>query len=187
MREIAASYALGIVDAEDRDLPQANADPELRAEIEAFQNAAGAMAALTAVEPPAGLQGRVMAGIGAAPASGRRAQLPQGVLSIVRSTEGKWIPTPFPGISMKQLFYDPQTGNESVLVRMRPGSTYPNHRHMGLEHALVLEGDAVFSDHTLTAGDDEVGEAGRDHSSITTQHGCLVFLIHNRADILYAN
>ncbi len=187
LQEIAALHALGIGDAQDRDRLLAIADPKALLEVAGYQQVAEAMASLTAMEPPAALKGKLMAAIGAAPASGARAPMPQGVLSIMRSNEGKWISTPFPGITMKQLFYDPQTGNESVLVRMQPGSTYPNHHHKGLEHALVLEGDAVFSDHTLHAGDYEVGESGLDHSSITTQHGCLVFIMHNRADIVYAN
>ena len=155
-------------------------DPEVAAELESFRQVAAGMSELVAVDPPARVKDKLMERIKTSP-------LQQGVLTIVRASDGKWLQTPFAGIAMKQLFYDPASGNQSVLVRMEPGSVYPCHHHKGLEHSLVLEGDAVFSDHTLHAGDYEVGASDHDHSSITTKGGCLVFIMRNRADIIYAS
>ena len=155
-------------------------DPEVAAELESFRQVAAGMSELVAVDPPARVKDKLMERIKTLP-------LQQGVLTIVRASDGKWLRTPFVGITMKQLFYDPASGNQSVLVRMEPGSVYPCHHHKGLEHSLVLEGDAVFSDHTLHAGDYEVGASDHDHSSITTTGGCLVFIMRNRADVIYAS
>jgi anti-sigma factor ChrR (cupin superfamily) len=176
LQESAALRALGMTAPEE-----SCEDPEVVAELESFRETAARMSELVAMEPPAHLKDKLMARIraGADP-------LPGGVLAIVRAGEGQWMPTPFPGITMKQLFLDPASGNQSLLVRMEPGSVYPCHHHKGLEHSLVLEGDAIFSDHTLYAGDYEVGAVDQDHSSITTKGGCLVFLLRNRADIVYA-
>lgn len=187
LQDIAALHALGMADLSESDLFVANADPALLAERDAFGEIVGEMSCLSAKAPAPTVKDRLMARIGAAGSEGKRASLlPDGVVALVRSTDGKWMQTPFAGIQMKKLFYDENSGNLSVLVRMDPGSIYPNHHHKGLEHSLVLEGDAVFSDHTLHAGDYEVGEADHDHSSITTKGGCLVFIMHNRSDIVYA-
>ena len=80
------------------------------------------------------------------------------------------------------MFEDTATGNTTLLVRMSPGAVYPSHRHAGLEHCYVLEGDLVFADHALQAGDYEVAHSDTDHSSVTTRGGCLLFIINNVRD-----
>jgi mannose-6-phosphate isomerase-like protein (cupin superfamily) len=182
-QDSAALHALGMAAPEESEalLLASEQDPELAAELESFRQVAAGMSEVVAVEPPPHVRDKLMARIRASSDT-----LQDGVLTIVRASDGKWLPTPFAGITMKQLFYDPVSGNQSVLVRMEPGAVYPHHHHKGLEHSLVLEGDAVFSDHTLFAGDYEVGASDRDHSSITTKGGCLVFIMRNRADIVYA-
>jgi anti-sigma factor ChrR (cupin superfamily) len=69
---------------------------------------------------------------------------------------------------------------------MAPGAIYPPHRHFGLEHCYVLEGDLVFDDYTLHAGDYEIASAATEHSLVTTQHGCLLLIMNNRGDQLVA-
>jgi hypothetical protein len=49
-----------------------------------------------------------------------------------------------------------------------------------------LEGDLVFDDHTLYAGDYEVAAGSIDHSPSTTQHGCLSPIMNNQRDQLLA-
>jgi len=106
--------------------------------------------------------------------------------AIFRAQEGQWQASPFAGVSLKQLFVDPTTGNVTSLVRMTPGAVYPPHRHAGLEHCYVLEGDLIFHDHTLHPGDYEVAVAASDHSSVTTKNGCLLLIINNQRDQLLA-
>ena len=177
-QDFAALEALGMADPSESDLFRGN--PAVLAELDAFGEVAGDMSALCAKNPPPRAKDRLMARI-------RGAVLPEGAVALVRAADGQWMKTPYAGITVKQLYYDPKSGNQSVLVRMEPGSVYPSHHHKGLEHSFVLEGDAVFSDHTLHRGDYEVGEAGHDHSSITTSGGCLVFIMRNRSDIVYAS
>ena len=81
---------------------------------------------------------------------------------------------------------DPSTGNVTQLIRMTAGAIYPPHRHFGLEHCYVLEGDLVFDDHTLHAGDYEVASGNSDHSPVTTKHGCLLLIMNNQRDQLLA-
>ncbi len=184
--EIAPLYALGLAESKEVDYLLSSADEALFAEIEDHQNVAGELAALYAKQPPASVKSRLMEQIAPAQAAATRLSMPESVVALVRASEGKWLPTPYPGITVKPLFSDSKTGNQSLLVRMAPGSVYPSHHHVGLEHSLVLEGDAVFSDHTLHAGDYEVGQADADHSSIRTKGGCLVFIIRNQADRIHA-
>jgi anti-sigma factor ChrR (cupin superfamily) len=176
----AALHALGLLDKTESDDLLVHATPETLAELDSYTETASRIAELSAQEPPKSLKARLMDRI--APASDTNCGLPHGVVSLIRAHEGKWMPTPFPGITVKSLFVDEKSGNQSILVRMEPGSVYPSHHHVGLEHSLVLEGDAIFSDHTLNAGDYEVGDAGHDHCSITTKGGCLVFIMRNRGD-----
>jgi hypothetical protein len=50
----------------------------------------------------------------------------------------------------------------------------------------VLEGDLVFSDHILYAGDYEVSVPSTDHALVTTHAGCLLLLTNNQADQVFA-
>ena len=101
---------------------------------------------------------------------------------IYRAGEGEWQDSGFPGLTLKQLFVDPFTGNATLLLRMTAGAVVPRHRHFGLEHCYVLEGDLVFDDHTLYAGDYEVAAESIDHSPATTRHGCLLLIMNNQRD-----
>ena len=183
-QNVAALHALSMADPSESDFFLANADAAALAELDAYNELLGKMSALSAKNPPPRARDRLMAIVNAAALP---ATLPKGAVALVRAADGQWMKTPYAGITVKQLFYDPASGNQSVLVRMEPGSVYPSHHHKGLEHSFILEGDAIFSDHTLNRGDYEVGEAGHDHSSITTRGGCLVFIMRNRADIVYAS
>ncbi len=103
----------------------------------------------------------------------------------IRADEGAWQATPFAGVEVRQLFVDASTGNITSLVRLAAGAKYPPHRHAGLEHCYVLDGDLVFTDHTLHAGDYEVNAPGTDHSPVTSHAGCLLLIINNQDDQVF--
>jgi hypothetical protein len=55
-----------------------------------------------------------------------------------------WSPLDFPGVSLRVLHTDPNTGAMSVLTRMAPGATIPAHLHTREDETVyVLEGDFV--------------------------------------------
>jgi anti-sigma factor ChrR (cupin superfamily) len=112
--------------------------------------------------------------------------LPRGVVALVRGQQMNWQPTPFAGVSTARLYEDPIRGELASLVRLTPGAHYPSHHHASLEHCYVIEGDLVFEDHTLVAGDYSAGSPGRDHASATTTQGCLLFIVHNLGDQMHA-
>jgi anti-sigma factor ChrR (cupin superfamily) len=175
----ASLYALGLLDeAESRTFEQHLRSCSLcEAEVRESGDLAVRLARTLPVSvPPARLRGRVLA----------EAVLPRGVVALVRGGAMKWQPTPFTGVSIARLYEDPTRGELTSLVRMMPGARYPSHRHAGIEHCYVVEGDVVFEDHTLTAGDYSAGSPERDHTSATTTQGCLLFIVHNVRDQVHA-
>ena len=97
------------------------------------------------------------------------------------AAEGRWHKV-MPGIEVKRLFVDPATRIITSLLRVAPGAVYPAHRHAGLEHLYVVDGDAIFDDHTLNTGDYEARTPQSVHSTVTTTEGCLLLVIHNQHD-----
>jgi ChrR Cupin-like domain len=102
--------------------------------------------------------------------------------ALARVDELVWESTPFEGIDAKILLFDTSTGTMTSLLRMRPGASYPAHRHAADERTYVLEGDVQFGGHVLYAGDYEVAGGDSYHSAVTTRGGCLVLLMSNVAD-----
>ncbi len=52
-----------------------------------------------------------------------------------------WKPTPVPGIDMKVLMEEPETGLLTALFRWAPGTTLPLHEHVEIEQSFVLAGE----------------------------------------------
>lgn len=64
----------------------------------------------------------------------------------VRPQELPWEKMRFPGCETKTLMFDPATGMATVLVRMAPGATLPDHEHVLIEQTYVLFGSLVDKD-----------------------------------------
>jgi len=63
-----------------------------------------------------------------------------------------WKPTPCPGIDMKVLLEDPETGLLTALFRWQPGSELALHEHVEIEQTFVLEGSLVDDEGEVRAG-----------------------------------
>src|SRR5215203_1139294 len=74
-----------------------------------------------------------------------------------------WQPTRFPGIEIKVLMEDPETGLQTVLTRMAPGSVLTDHQHVAIEQSWVLEGSLVDHEGEVTAGNYVWRPAGSRH------------------------
>ena len=96
----------------------------------------------------------------------------------VAHDDGEFEPTGAKGVSVRRLFVDPSRGFATILVRMEPGSSYPSHRHGGLEQCYVLSGDLRHGDRVMRGGDYEVVSEGSKHGKQWTEEGCLL-LIHS--------
>ncbi len=176
----ASLYALGLLEeAESRTFEQhLSSCPVCAAEVRESGGLAVQLAdTIPAAAPPANLRQRVLT----------ETMLPRGVVALVRGAQLDWQPTSFEGVSMARLYEDPIRGELASLIRMKPGASFPSHHHAAVEHCYVVEGDLIFEDHTMTAGDYSAGRAGKDHTTATTHGGCLLFIVHNADDRLHAH
>src|SRR6202035_3286200 len=64
-----------------------------------------------------------------------------------------WKPTPAPGIEMKILLEDKESGLLTALFRWQPGTRLPLHEHVDIEQTYVLEGRIVDDEGEARAGD----------------------------------
>ncbi|PWU05885.1 MAG: hypothetical protein C5B51_13445 [Terriglobia bacterium] len=172
IRERASTYALGLLDGpETLEFEEHLGDCAVcRSEVRAFREVTGELAYLAPTVRPAPRLKRELL---------RKVRFEH---LLVRADEGAWEQTPFPGVELRHLFVDEVTGAVTSLLRAAAGAFYPAHRHGGLEHVYVIDGDMIFNDHTLNTGDYEVSAGSSHHSSITTETGCLALIIHNKAD-----
>ena len=93
-----------------------------------------------------------------------------------------WKPTPTPGIDMKVLMEDPDTGLLTALFRWQPGTALDLHEHVEVEQSYVLEGSIVDDEGEARAGDYVWRPRGNRHVARAPQ-GALVlsfFLKPNR-------
>ena len=61
----------------------------------------------------------------------------------VRPDEMPWDKMRFPGCETKTLLFDPASGLATVLIKMAPGATLPDHEHVLIEQTYVIEGSLV--------------------------------------------
>ena len=95
--------------------------------------------------------------------------------SVVDSTGAEWKGGRIPGISVKVLRNDKQTGQSASLVRFDAGATFPAHDHPAGEEVFVLEGEVQIGRHQLKAGDYLYAPPGVKHGA-SSRTGC-VFLV----------
>lgn len=176
----ASLYALGLLEPEESSAFELHVSTCLSCAAEVRESGELAVEltkSLPVSSPPLNLRQRVLS----------EAVLPRGVLALVRGKQTTWRKTPFQGVFVARLYEDSVRGELTSLVRMLPGARYPSHHHAGLEHCYVIEGDLIFEDHILNAGDYSAGSPEGEHGSATTKNGCLLFIIHNRADQVHVN
>ncbi|HET6521290.1 MAG TPA: cupin domain-containing protein, partial [Geminicoccaceae bacterium] len=100
----------------------------------------------------------------------------------VRVDELPWTPTKFPGIEIKVLMEDKETGLLTALTRLAPGAVLPLHEHADLEQTFVLEGSLVDDEGEVTVGN-YVWRPAKSRHEARAPRGCLAlsfFLSPNR-------
>lgn len=63
-----------------------------------------------------------------------------------------WTSTDFPGIEMKVLYADQDSGASTIMFRMAPGAVVPAHEHTALEQTYILSGSLKDHEGECTAG-----------------------------------
>jgi anti-sigma factor ChrR (cupin superfamily) len=84
-----------------------------------------------------------------------------------------WKPTPCPGIDMKILLEDKDSGLLTALFRWQPGAELALHEHVEVEQTFVLEGSLVDEEGEVTAGNYVWRPKGNRHVA-RSPHGALV-------------
>jgi anti-sigma factor ChrR (cupin superfamily) len=76
-----------------------------------------------------------------------------------------WQGTAFPGVEIKVLMQNEETGLLTALTRFAPGARLPMHEHTDLEQSFVLEGSLVDDEGAATAGNYVWRPAGSTHDA----------------------
>lgn len=98
----------------------------------------------------------------------------------VANDAAEWQWTVLPGVRQIELAGGPRTENARVrLLKFSPGLRFPRHRHLGLEHVLVLEGSYTDSDgHEVGPGDLQVMAPGTEHGlHVHSNQACVAGLV----------
>jgi len=93
-----------------------------------------------------------------------------------------WKPTPCPGIDMKILLQDKDTGLMTALFRWQPGSELTLHEHVEVEQTFVLEGSLVDDEGEVSAGNYVWRPKGNRHIA-KSPNGALVLSVFLKPNI----
>lgn len=104
--------------------------------------------------------------------------------SEIRTYDGGWRHTGFPGIDFKPLYHDAKSGLYTNLVRMQPGAQYPRHIHYDDEQCLVISGDVRWGDSRYLQGDFVATRAGVVHPTLETDGGNVLLIISGHNEFL---
>lgn len=93
-----------------------------------------------------------------------------------------WTSTKYPGIEIKVLMEDRQSGLLTALFRWAPGSRLPFHEHVEIEQTFVLEGSVEDGEGVARAGDFVWRPAGSRHEARSPEGALILafFLRPNR-------
>ena len=89
-----------------------------------------------------------------------------------------------PGIFVKMLAADDQSGMVSMLVKLLPNVEYPPHLHAGVEELHLLDGELWIDSRKLYPGDYNRAEPGTGDKRVWSETGCTCVLITSAKDPL---
>lgn len=96
-----------------------------------------------------------------------------------------WKPTPTPGIDMKILMQDKDTGLMTALFRWAPGTALPLHEHVELEQSYVVSGSIIDEEGECSAGN-YVWRPGGSRHVARSPNGALVLSFFLKPNIFLA-
>ncbi len=92
----------------------------------------------------------------------------------IRTDEIPWEPMEeAPGVEMKVLLRDSESGLFTALFRIEPGGVVPDHIHQAVEQTYVLEGTFADQEGVAKEGDFIWRPAGNRHEAYSPD-GCLI-------------
>jgi anti-sigma factor ChrR (cupin superfamily) len=102
------------------------------------------------------------------------AVLPPALLgALPHSPAWRWIVVAWPAqVRVALVLRDPDTGSELYLCHLAPRSTFPHHRHVGLEENVILAGRYDNGGIRAEIGDWVIGAPGTEERSRTEDRAC---------------
>lgn len=129
------------------------------------------LASAGADAPSPALRDRIMARLLADEPS-----VPAGFVFSLAATD-RWFPHPVPGIRMRVLSVNRDSGYATLLLDVEPGTRFPAHHHRGAEECYVISGAVYTLGRRMGPGDFLHAEGGTDHGELWTDVGAQVLLI----------
>jgi anti-sigma factor ChrR (cupin superfamily) len=102
--------------------------------------------------------------------------VPEGFAFSFAETD-RWIPHPVPGIRMRVLAMNRQSGYATLLLDVEPGTRFPAHHHSGAEECYVISGSVYSYGRRMGPGDFLHADGDTDHSELWTDEGAQVLLV----------
>lgn len=179
VRDLASAYSLGALEPAETlafEKHLAGGCHVCRAELEGFGATVSALGlGATEQEPPRETRSKLLLMLDGDHLRTDAISSHAEFLSI-RGGEGDWVEMG-EGVLIKRLFVDSASGLATSLVKMRPGTSLPRHRHRGVEQFFVIEGDCRVHGEELGPGDYHRAETGSVHESTYTVNGTMLLLI----------
>jgi len=93
-----------------------------------------------------------------------------------------WEPSGYPGVTMKILMEDKETGMMTGLFKFEPGARLPYHEHVELEQSYLIEGSVEDHEGNLTAGN-YVWRPGGNRHHVYSPNGALALSIFLKPNV----
>jgi len=169
----AALFALGASPSDEAEafrLRLASGCPFCQAEVDDCKRVLSLLPlSVRPVTPPLDLRARLLKSV----QEQAEQTPPTSDMSLLRSDETPWQPTPYPGVTMRLLYK-----HKTMLVRMGANAQIPAHSHATAEQCLVLEGSVRSAGVTANAGDFIYMPAGSKHQDLNSSDGALLLITY---------
>lgn len=97
------------------------------------------------------------------------------ITNVVRADEGEW-KNLLPGIRVKTLNFDSESGMQTSLWRLDAGARVPPHPHSKSEECLILEGSIQHDGNLYHQGDYLFAQPGERHKDFISPNGALLMI-----------
>jgi quercetin dioxygenase-like cupin family protein len=95
--------------------------------------------------------------------------------TIVDTAKLPWTALDFPGISMRVIYQDKNSGGMTVMTRVEPGASIPAHIHTRADETVfVISGDFIEQNVEYRPGNFFAAPAGTRHGPHRSRTGCIV-------------
>lgn len=190
LSELSALDALGVLPTgEATTLRQSENSTLVESETAAYRELVGLLGKTVDAEAaPVGLRDRLLDAVERIEEQDSRGVvLQEPGLLISSAAKMEWVKLELPGVWVKPLFVNEETGYATAMVRLEPGTVYPSHVHSEPEELFVIEGEIEVHGQIMRAGDYCRAEPGTVHKSAFTKSGGLFLVSSSANDEIFAD